>query len=806
MNKFILVFALAWLTIFPAFAQVPQGTAMRSTNGWGIHTTLYNSDSNHYYTNSAQGFAIDTTPKVNFNLSLDAGLYVEPNVAGASIDAQGGGIFGGGLQILAGGTIGIEDNWRVGGEGGTKSVIFDTSNSESITNIASGILNQTNINLGFVGGNPPTLVLQNRTNGPANFLVSGTIYGNFVSLTNSDIAVFNTVTDMVSGIATNVCVVRSRTGTNGLGGGMFSLLSTNGYATNAGTVFASTTPTKYWVRMYEGYLDVTWFGAKGDGATDDIDAITNAINTASWGNTIYFPLYETKQTGEYVVSRTIEVTNKFLNFKGAGKASYANGCRVTGTVAGPLFRISYLPAATQAPTFEDMNLLNYSPTGTGVYMGQAVGGAILNCTIVAHHGVNFPLAGDPYSADGTFNCFVSGTSLSWFNVIGGSMSNSVGVLNGSMINCDISGFDSGFRSSGQQQVTITGCRIETCTNGIALGLLADGSNGLAQGVFVGGNSFEANDVQILVHSAANCTFVGMTMQGSVNSPSAYSKYGIKIDTATKCSFQDLTAVGDYSVVGISVDPSSSDIGFKRVVSSNSGTGTNWSVLGGDGLYTFEDSNYRQGSSFSQLRAIGRTGRTEPFFQVSDTNNLPVLTVQTNSMVGIGTTNPLALLDVGGQMRISGSVGGLNFAPRSGSGNSPQLFNADGSALILYVPGYGNSLYFMDGGDVRASTKILATNGFAGFATNIVVDGIYTAGFTNSAAFSLGSVAMSVNVQATSGTLEFYNKGGLNGQTVASVPLYTNVLTATAVNYAVGVNDGFIIRSPVGMIITAKAFP
>lgn len=51
------------------------------------------------------------------------------------------------------------------------------------------------------------------------------------------------------------------------------------YAVNGGTVFAKL-GGGFWVRQYSGAINVKWFGAKGDGVTDDTDAIQTAINYA----------------------------------------------------------------------------------------------------------------------------------------------------------------------------------------------------------------------------------------------------------------------------------------------------------------------------------------------------------------------------------------------------------------------------------------------------------------------------------------------------------------------------------------------
>jgi hypothetical protein len=72
-----------------------------------------------------------------------------------------------------------------------------------------------------------------------------------------------------------------------------------------------------WVRAYDGAADVLWFGATGDGTTDDASAIQAAVDH---GGTIWFP------AGTYRVDSTIDVTSSdtTLEFDAGASVDFSN--------------------------------------------------------------------------------------------------------------------------------------------------------------------------------------------------------------------------------------------------------------------------------------------------------------------------------------------------------------------------------------------------------------------------------------------------------------------------------------------------
>lgn len=82
------------------------------------------------------------------------------------------------------------------------------------------------------------------------------------------------------------------------------------YVANSGTVFAKL-GGGFWVRQYNGSINVKWFNAKGDGVTDDTIAIQNALN--SNGKIIQIP------KGIYVTTSPLNIPVG-VSFVGAGQS------------------------------------------------------------------------------------------------------------------------------------------------------------------------------------------------------------------------------------------------------------------------------------------------------------------------------------------------------------------------------------------------------------------------------------------------------------------------------------------------------
>ena len=98
-----------------------------------------------------------------------------------------------------------------------------------------------------------------------------------------------------------------------VGGGTFYWNATSTETDNGGTIIQATgITTGRWKRVFGGVVNVKWFGAKGDGVTDDTLAINSAISfTSSIKSNLLFP------AGTYIVSGLNAVANMQLIGEGS---------------------------------------------------------------------------------------------------------------------------------------------------------------------------------------------------------------------------------------------------------------------------------------------------------------------------------------------------------------------------------------------------------------------------------------------------------------------------------------------------------
>lgn len=86
-------------------------------------------------------------------------------------------------------------------------------------------------------------------------------------------------------------------------GGVFVYREDNSSTNNGGTIFNG------WTRQYDGAVNVKWFGAKGDGVTDDTVAINKALEFSN-GSLIYIPVGVFRITSNLTAGSGIDIRIK----------------------------------------------------------------------------------------------------------------------------------------------------------------------------------------------------------------------------------------------------------------------------------------------------------------------------------------------------------------------------------------------------------------------------------------------------------------------------------------------------------------
>jgi hypothetical protein len=134
------------------------------------------------------------------------------------------------------------------------------------------------------------------------------------------VATFAALRTVTAPAATSVYFLQARATAGDGGGGLFTYDATDTTtADNDGTVLVA--GTKRFKRIYSGALNVRWFGAKGDGTTDDL-ATFNATIAAlpSTGGAVYVP----EGTYKFSDTLTLPASSKVVRLLGASGVSVSS--------------------------------------------------------------------------------------------------------------------------------------------------------------------------------------------------------------------------------------------------------------------------------------------------------------------------------------------------------------------------------------------------------------------------------------------------------------------------------------------------
>ena len=179
--------------------------------------------------------------------------------------------------------------------------------------------------------------------------------------------------------------------------GLFVLAPSDTASDNGGTVIRTSANLCY-KRPYTGAINVRWFGAKGDGVTDDADAFKNALRVVQYmlstipgQNGLYVP------AGKYLLGETLGLTNTRTPGPAQrdGIKVYGDGMNYTTLIGKTGAGHAILDiSGSQWLTLENLTLTTDGSTGSstiGIYSGcfavlpQTQNQLISRVSIFMHH-------------------------------------------------------------------------------------------------------------------------------------------------------------------------------------------------------------------------------------------------------------------------------------------------------------------------------------------------------------------------------------------------------------------------------------
>jgi len=198
------------------------------------------------------------------------------------------------------------------------------------------------------------------------------------------------------------------------------------YVDNGGTIIVPTggDGSAAWLRDQVGYISVRWFGATGDGVTDDSAAIQSAIDT---GKHVYFP------EGDYRAANLIATTAEQIFFADGGSVRIrknANGPIVTFSARDQQCIGIVFSGDSATPIFTGHNVVSSGDNFTMMNCGSqwAAGRAVLatgsHVQIIGTNGVYQTV--DTTATGYDIEIGVSGTATLYHQLIGISTSQATG--------------------------------------------------------------------------------------------------------------------------------------------------------------------------------------------------------------------------------------------------------------------------------------------------------------------------------------------------------------------------------------------
>lgn len=403
-----------------------------------------------------------------------------------------------------------------------------------------------------------------------------------------------------------------------------------------------------------------------------------------------------------------------------------------------------------------------------------------------------------YNLDGSYNVAVGANSLftnngSYNVAVGNSVlvSNTIGIYNVGV------GPDALIaNASGERNVAVGRNALGGNTTGNANTAIGDNTGiGITTGT---GNTILGANISGLSSNLTNNIIVS---DGAGNQRIRVDGSGnVGVGTATpvdRLTVGSVTGQNVLKVNGVSSANGAPVVSFFRdaaaewVIAGHGGGASGFSIV--DNPISYSDANLNTAARMTFLTGgnvgIGKTAPTAKL-EIAGTSTSKLFVVNTNMLVvtngnvGIGTATPASFFTVDG-----GASGTTRFIrankffiinPNNGGGDTDANFQSDAAMAITFSPAGSETVRFGVAagvaklgvtGDIRASTTIVATNGFASYATNRVA--IAATGYTNT--LTVSSLPVNVDVYFSGATAALYDQNG--------TLIHTYVVAVTGDTYA-----------------------
>lgn len=188
------------------------------------------------------------------------------------------------------------------------------------------------------------------------------------------------VTDLLNG---QQCHVASYSTVGDAGGGKWVYVAGSSATETVGTIVAPNSGTGRWFRVFDGVVNAKWFGAKGDGVTDDTSAINAAITFVSAtqnGGVVFLP------AGTYLAVGIAMKANVTLQGEGRKpylqypNATYATTIRQKNTGGHVITLAAAYPTRTPNIGIENLAIRGNgaSVSGRGISLGAGASYGVIS--------------------------------------------------------------------------------------------------------------------------------------------------------------------------------------------------------------------------------------------------------------------------------------------------------------------------------------------------------------------------------------------------------------------------------------------